>query len=63
MGAGVTIKIKTKIEIERGIAISSKIILFFFGRCSISVNIIEDSIIVISSASEISVLEIDLIYY
>jgi len=63
VGAGVSIKIEIEIKIKRGVVISSKVIFFFFGCYNISVGIIEDSIIVISSASEISVLEVDLIYY
>ena len=64
MGAEISVKIKTKIEIEREIIISSKIIFFFFdGRYSISINIIRDFIIVISSASETLILEVGLICY
>jgi len=59
----ITAEIKTEVEIERGVAIFSKIIFFFFGRCSISVGVIGDSTIVISSTSEILILEVDLIYY
>ncbi len=63
MGAGVSAGAEIKVEIEREIAVSSKVIFFFFGRCSISVGIIGDSIIVISSASEILTLEVGLICY
>ncbi len=62
MGAGVTVEVEIEVEIEWEVAISSKVIFFFFGRCSISVGIIGDSIIVIFSASETSALEVDLIY-
>ena len=63
MGAGVSAGVEIEVEIERGVAVSSKVTFFFFGRYSISVGIIGDSIMVISSASEISVLEVDLICY
>ncbi len=63
VGAGVTAETKIKIEIEREIIIFSKKIFFFFGRYSISVSIIGDFTIIIFSASEISVLEVDLICY
>ena len=61
IGVGVSAEIEIKIEIKRGVVIFSKIIFFFFGRCSISVDIIGDFIIVISSALEILILEIGLI--
>jgi len=62
VGAGVITGIEIEIEIERGAAVFLKII-FFFGRYNISVGIIGNSIIVISSALEISALEADLIRY
>ena len=63
MGAGVSAGIEIEIEIERKIVISSKVIFFLFGRYNISVGIIGDSVIVISSALEILVLEADLTRY
>jgi len=63
VGAGVSAGAEIEIEIERGIIIFSKIIFFFFGRCNISVGIIEDSTIIIFSALEISALKADLIRY
>ncbi len=63
MGAGVTAEAEIEIETEREIIIFSKITFFFFGRYSISVNIIGDFTIIISSASEILALEVDLICY
>jgi len=64
VGTRVTVGVETEVEIERGVVVFSKVIFFFFGgRCSISMGIIEDSIMVISSASEISTLKIDLIRY
>ncbi len=62
MGTRVTTEVKIEIEIERKAAVFSKVIFFFFdGRSSISVGIVGDFIIIISSASEILVLEVDLI--
>jgi len=63
VGARISAGTEIEIEIERGIVIFLKIIFFFFGRCSISVGIIKDFTIMISSALEISTLEADLIYY
>ncbi len=63
MDTGITAGVKIEIEIERGVAIFSKVIFFFFGRCSISVGIIEDFTIIISFASEILILQVDLIRY
>jgi len=63
MNTKIKIGIKIEIKIERGTIISLKIIFFFFKRCNISMDIIENSIIIIFSASEISALKIDLIYY
>ena len=63
MDAGVTAGVKIEIEIERGVAVFLKVTFFFFGRYNISVNITENSIIIISSASEILILKVDLIHY
>ena len=63
MGIGVSVKVEIEIKTERGTANFSKIIFFFFGRYNISVGIIGDFIIIISSASEISILKVDLIRY
>jgi len=63
INTGITTGIKIKIETEREVVISSKIIFFFFGHYNISVDITKNSTIIISSASEISALEIDSIYY
>ncbi len=63
MSAGVTTGVEIEVEIKRGVAISSKIIFFFFGeRCSISVGIIGDFIMMISSALEISVTRVILTF-
>ena len=63
MDAEVTAGVETEVETERGVVVFSKVIFFFFRRCSISVGIIEDFIIVIFSALEILALEVGLIYY
>jgi len=62
VGVKVSAGIEIKIEIKQGIAVSLKIIFFFFKYYNISVGIIGDSIIVIFSALETLTLEVDLIY-
>ncbi len=64
MGAGIAAGVEIKIKIKQGTVISSKIIFFFFDkRNSILIDTAGDSIIIISSASEILALEVGLIYY
>jgi len=63
VGVEISAEIKTEIKIKRGIINFSKIIFFLFERCNISVNIIKDSTIIISSASETLTLKVDSIYY